>query len=83
MTAMYANISSWGAGKNRRVFMGEAGCQIAAQRSGRLTWYKTIGAASALIEGITIWDDDGTWKIYDRVARTWDTGVLDALFGRA
>ena len=81
---MYANVSAWGAQRGRAVYMGEAGCQVGApSRAGRLAWYKTVGAAaSQLIEGITVWDDDGSWKIYNRAERTWDTEVLAALFGR-
>ncbi len=80
--AMFAAAGAWGAARGRRVFMGEAGCQIAAARAGRLAWYRAVGRAAGALEGITVWDDDGTWKLYDRVARTWDAGVLDALFGR-
>lgn len=81
---MYADAAAWGVSHgNKRVYMGEAGCQVGApSRADRLLWYKTVGAASGVIEGITIWDDDGSWKVYDRTARTWDEGVLQALFGR-
>jgi hypothetical protein len=81
---MYAAVAQWSAAhRGIPVYMGEAGCQVAApSRAGRLAWYKAVGAASRLISGITIWDDDGSWEIYDRVARTWDTEVLAALFGQ-
>jgi hypothetical protein len=34
---------------------------------------------SAFDPPLAIWDDNGTWKIYDRAARTWDEGVMTAL----
>ena len=40
---------------------------------------RAVGRAAGALEGITAWDD-GTWKFYDRAARTGDAGVLDALF---
>ncbi len=45
----------------------------------------TIGDAARTsgVEALTVWDDDGSFKLYDRAARTWDTELLAALFGRA
>ena len=83
VTSMYAAAAKWGANHGgKKVYMGEAGCQVVAARAGRLVWYRTVGKAAQSIEGITIWDDFGDYKIYNRDNRTWDTGVLDALFGR-
>ena len=81
VTGMYANVSAWAAVHGHAVLMGEAGCQVGApSRADRLHWYQTVGTASqALADGISIWDDDGSWKIYDRTHRTWDEGVLQAL----
>ena len=80
---MYANMSAWSAAHGgRAVLMGEAGCQIGApSRPDRLAWYATVAAAarSSLAGRISIWDDDGTWKIYNRDQRTWDEGVMSAL----
>ena len=83
VTTMYTDLAAWAANhSNRVVYMGEAGCQVKApSRQDRLLWYKTVGAASKAVEGITIWDDYGSYKVYDRVARTWDKEVLQALFG--
>ena len=83
VTQMYANMSAWSAAHGgRAVLMGEAGCQIGApSRPDRLAWYATVAAAarSSLAGRISIWDDDGTWKIYNRDQRTWDEGVMSAL----
>ena len=74
-------VVDWQASHGRRVLMGEAGCQVAApSRADRLKWYQTVGIAQMQLEqGLSIWDDMGSWKIYDRVARTWDVEVLHAL----
>ena len=84
--ALYTNMSAWSAAHfGRSVLMGEAGCQVVApSRADRLTWYATIAAAAkssfaAFDPPLSIWDDDGNWKIYDRSARTWDEGVMAAL----
>ena len=79
---MYSDLAVWSKNHgNKAVYMGEAGCQVAApSRQDRLLWYSTVGKASMDLEGLTIWDDFGNWKIYDRNQRTWDTGVLQALF---
>ncbi len=83
VTKTYSDIAAWGAAHKRSVYMGEAGCHVQApSRPDRLSWYRTVGVAQSRIAGITIWDDNGDWKIYDRSARTWDTGVLQALFGQ-
>lgn len=81
VNSMYANAAAWQASHGRRVLMGEAGCQVAApSRADRLKWYQTVGIAQMQLEqGLSIWDDMGSWKIYDRVARTWDVEVLHAL----
>jgi hypothetical protein len=81
---MYTDLAAWGSSHGgRSVYMGEAGCQVAApNRTDRILWYSTVGAASRAVEGITVWDDDGSWKLYNRVDRTWDEEVLAALFGR-
>lgn len=81
VNSMYTGVAAWGRAHGRTAFMGEAGCQVQApSRAGRLLWYRTVGSASAALEGITVWDDDGTWKLYNRAERTWDTEVLAALF---
>ena len=84
--ATYANVSAWSASHSgRSALMGEAGCQVGAPaRADRLLWYATVAAAvkssfSAFDPPLAIWDDNGTWKIYDRAARTWDEGVMTAL----
>ena len=79
---MYADLAAWSASHSHRsVFMGESGCQVRApNRADRIQWYSVIGAASTLLEGITVWDDDGDWKLYNRANRTWDTEILAALF---
>ena len=81
VTDMYKNMTAWQSQHGRRVLMGECGCQVSApSRADRLRWYSTIGAAQeALDDGACLWDDDGSWKIYDRTARTWDEGVLQAV----
>lgn len=81
VNGMYANISAWQASHGRQVLMGEAGCQVAApSRTDRLRWYATVGVArQQLQQSLSIWDDDGDYKIYDRSARTWDQAVLSAL----
>jgi len=81
LTSLYANMSDWQATHGRNVLMGECGCHVAApSRPDRLKWYATIGKASSMLrDTLSIWDDDGDWKIYDRVERTWDEGVLQAL----
>jgi endoglucanase len=78
---MYAAMAAWQGQHGRRVLMGECGCQVSApSRADRLRWYATIGAAQqALADGACLWDDDGSWKIYDRAARTFDEGVLQAV----
>lgn len=82
---MYANISAWGrthvpAGA-AGILMGEAGCQLnAPSRADVLSWYARVAAAVKQTGvSMSIWDDDGTWGIYHRADRTWDTGVLAAL----
>lgn len=83
LRAVYANISAWGAAHGRGVLMGEAGCQVAApSRPDRLAWYATVAAAARefLSDGIAVWDDYGTWKIYSRAqTHAWDEGVMTAL----
>jgi len=80
---IYANMSAWSAAHGARpVLMGEAGCQVSApSRADRLQWYSVIGSAAREELGghLSIWDDMGNWKIYDRTARTWDEGVMMAL----
>ena len=78
---MYGAMASWAASRGRAVLMGECGCQVAApSREGRLAWYKTIGAAQELLDdGACLWDDNGSWKIYNRGERSWDEGVLEAI----
>jgi len=86
VNAMFAGAAAWGRAHARRVYVGESGCQVKApSREGRLAWYRATGAAARAsgVEGITLWDDDGDYKLIDREALTWDTGVLDAFFGRA
>jgi len=83
--AMYTNITKWLASHSRQyqsVLMGEAGCIVKAKsRSDRLHWYKVVAdAAKASIGGrLTVWDDNGDFKIYNRDARNWDEGVMSAL----
>ena len=83
--AMYRNISAWGAahlpGGAAGVYMGEAGCQLKApSRADVLAWYALVATdANHTIGRLSVWDDDGTWGIYNRAARTWDQGVLKAL----
>lgn len=80
----YTGMQAWGASHGRQVIMGEAGCQVSApSRADRLLWYKTIGAASKDLFFLTVWDDDGSWKLYNRDQRTWDEEVLANLFGTA
>jgi len=79
--AMWAGLGAWQAAHGRPVLMGESGCQVTApSRADRLSWYNaTARASAAAADGLAIWDDDGNWKVYDRAARTWDAGVLQAL----
>ena len=79
---MYRDMAAWGATHaNGKVYMGEAGCQVAApNRTDRILWYKVVGQSSLALEGITVWDDDGDWKLYNRDQRTWDEEILAALF---
>ena len=81
VTNMYANAAAWQTKHQRRVLMGEAGCQVAApSRADRLLWYQTVGEAQKVLsDSLAVWDDDGSWKIYDRTKRTFDAGVLSAL----
>ena len=85
VTGMYANVSAWYAarrGKYNGILMGEAGCHVEARsRAGRLQWYATVAAAARASLGgsFALWDDNGSWKIYDRNARTWDEDVMTAL----
>jgi len=84
--AVFANATAWSAAHfGRSILMGEAGCQIGApSRAGRLLWYATVATAvkasfSAFDPPLSVWDDMGSWKIYDRINRTWDEGVMSAL----
>jgi endoglucanase len=84
--SQYDGAAAWGAAHGRRVYFGEAGCALSApSRAGRVKWYSTIGGAARTsgVEALTVWDDDGSFKLYDRAARTWDAELLAALFGRA
>lgn len=81
VNTMYENAAAWQTKHQRRVLMGEAGCQVAApSRADRLLWYQTVGEAQKLLsDSLSVWDDFGEWKIYDRTKRTFDAGVLSAL----
>ena len=81
VNSMFDGVAAWQVDHQRRVLMGEAGCQVAApSREDRLLWYKTVGIAQSLLnDSLSVWDDMGSWKIYDRVKRTFDAGVLSAL----
>ena len=78
---MYKGLAAWSSAHQRALLMGEGGCQVGApSRADRLKWYATVGAAEkGISDGLAIWDDDGSWKIYNRGQRTWDEGVLQAL----
>jgi hypothetical protein len=79
--SMYEGLAAWSSAHQRALLMGEGGCQVGApSRTDRLKWYATVGAAQrGISDGLAIWDDDGSWKIYNRGQRTWDEGVLQAL----
>ena len=83
--SMYEGLAAWSAAHgNRRVLMGEAGCQVGApSRPDRLLWYATVAAAAnaSVMDGLSLWDDYGTWKVYSRDSSThaFDEGVMQAV----
>jgi endoglucanase len=74
-------IGNWSAAKGLPIFYGEFGCttsQTAA--TGRYTWY--AAHAKAIADhgfAAAVWDDDGSFRIFDRQADTWDEELLKAL----
>jgi len=75
------NTAAWARKYHLPVFYGEFGCtHVQTVETGRDVWYlehrkgiEAHGFAAA------VWDDDGGYRLFDRNANTWDTGVLQAL----
>jgi len=91
MTNMVANVSSWSTLRRPAgtppllLFLGEFACShLQSNETARLLWYSTFSTliekeSSNVFLSWAIWDDDGWYKTYDRIARTWDAPVLQAL----
>jgi len=77
-------LRAWGSSRNVSILLGEFGCtKLQTNRSGRLSWYREMGSmARSHGFAATAWDDSGHFELLHRSARTWDEGVLNALFGR-
>lgn len=75
------SLATWAEARQMAVLLGEFGCnRTQTNTSGRVAWYEHIREAVAR-KGMaaTVWDDSGSFAIYDRAARTWDVDVLRAL----
>ena len=81
MTSWMDAIAKWSADYHLPIFYGEFGCTHTQNVStGRDVWYaahrqgiENHGFAAA------VWDDDGSFRLFDRNADSWDDGVLKAL----
>ena len=74
-------LASWAAEREMPVLLGEFGCnRTQTNHSGRVSWYRYMReTVQANGFAATVWDDSGSFAIYDRAAGTWDADVLDAL----
>ena len=84
MHAMFGNTSSWSAQHGGiPVFMGECGCTKKQNRTGRLAWYSSffslVHALPGQGMGGLVWDDEENYEVYNRSARTFDQGILEAI----
>ena len=74
-------IAQWSQHYHLPIFYGEFGCtHVQTVATGRDTWYEEHRKAIAKHGfAAAVWDDDGGYRLFDRNANTWDTGVLVAL----
>mmetsp|Transcript_40136 Transcript_40136/g.106168 ORF Transcript_40136/g.106168 Transcript_40136/m.106168 type:complete len:400 (+) Transcript_40136:41-1240(+) len=75
------SLAAWAAEREMAVLLGEFGCnQTQTNASGRVAWYEYVRRAVQR-QGFasTVWDDSGSFAIYDRQVRAWDVDVLHAL----
>lgn len=88
MQAMFANMSQWSANHGIPVFFGEWGCTKENDTGTRYQWYADfarhcMGSSNATQPGAAggclVWDDDGSFGIYNRTGRTWNNGILTAI----
>ena len=74
-------ISTWSNVNRLPIYYGEFGCTTTqTKETGRYLWYshhaeliRSHGFAAS------VWDDDGEFRVYDRVNNTWDEDLLNAL----
>jgi hypothetical protein len=83
MDFMFRTLSNWSAAHgNMPVFMGESGCTRKQNQSSRVAWYaaffERVKAAPGLAGGL-VWDDDGSFAVYNRSTRAFDQEVLRAI----
>ena len=74
-------ISTWSNLNRLPIYYGEFGCTTTqTKETGRYLWY-SHHAESIRSHGFaaSVWDDDGGFRVYDRVNNTWDEDLLNAL----
>ena len=74
-------LAAWAARRQMPVLLGEFGCnKTQTNSSGRVGWYSHLRrAVESKGFAATVWDDSGSFAIYERSSRTWDADVLHAL----
>jgi hypothetical protein len=83
MDFMFKTLSNWSATHGGvPVFMGESGCSHGQNQSSRVAWYAAffsrVKSTTGLAGGL-LWDDDGSYAVYNRSSRTFDEDVLRAV----
>ena len=62
--------------------MGESGCIKKQNQSSRIAWYTAFYDRVKNTTGINgglVWDDDGSFQIYNRSSRNFDKDIINAI----
>ena len=83
MNFMFETLSNWSRTHNDiPVLMGESGCIKKQNQSSRIAWYTAFYDRVKNTTGINgglVWDDDGSFQIYNRSSRNFDKDIINAI----
>lgn len=80
----FSNLAAWSAAHNIPLYMGEFGVVKSADLQSRDKWLKTV-VNLCWQYGIaySVWDDYGDFGVYNRKARTFNTGITSLILSRS